>query len=486
MESENLDESNADSKHKIPESRALLERWAAVCDSLGGEPAVFGVTGRTTHTFADLDREANAVAARLAHGLPRGSVVGLCGENSGPWIASLLGIWKAGCVALLEDTKMSAAARDVAERETHAFARLVPDPLASEPALVPLIIRNPVPDFGRVDCLIKLTSGTTGCPRALRFTPSALVADCLNVCSTMGISRADRNFGVIAFSHSYGFSNLVTPLVCLGIPLVASRDALPRAILDGIRATDASVLPAVPALFDAMAGVAADVPTLRVCISAGAPLRTATAQAFFDRFGRKLHSFYGASECGGICYDRSEEPVGGDAFVGTPMDGVTLDVRETGEPGRVEITVHGDALALDCAEGFQPTDILSGNRVEGFRIVGRASEWINVAGRKIDPAEIESALRSATGLWEVVVFGVDCEKRGQQICALVAGDETAGDAVRALIDARLSPAQRPREIRVVSEIPTNARGKISRRDLAARWLEGRLCPDETSGPQSIR
>ena len=50
----------------------------------------------------------------------------------------------------------------------------------------------------------------------------------------MGISDADLNFGVIPFSHSYGFSNLLTPLLCRGVPLVASEDRLPRAILQDL------------------------------------------------------------------------------------------------------------------------------------------------------------------------------------------------------------------------------------------------------------
>ena len=85
--------------------------------------------------------------------------------------------------------------------------------------------------------LLKLTSGTTSEPRAIRFSAVQLLADCDNVCDTMGLREDDLNYGVISFAHSYGFSNLITPLLCRGIPLVAASDIIPRAIVEGLRSS---------------------------------------------------------------------------------------------------------------------------------------------------------------------------------------------------------------------------------------------------------
>src|SRR5439155_7358494 len=92
----------------------------------------------------------------------------------------------------------------------------------------PISWQTSQPDF------LKLTSGTTSAPRAIRFFAHQLVADCDNICQTMGITSCDVNFGVLPFSHSYGFSNLITPLLCRGVPLVASEDRMPRAILNDL------------------------------------------------------------------------------------------------------------------------------------------------------------------------------------------------------------------------------------------------------------
>ena len=50
---------------------------------------------------------------------------------------------------------------------------------------------------GHRPALLKLTSGTTAAPRAVRFRSEQLLADCENICETMGISERDLNFGVI-------------------------------------------------------------------------------------------------------------------------------------------------------------------------------------------------------------------------------------------------------------------------------------------------
>src|SRR5207249_3330054 len=71
------------------------------------------------------------------------------------------------------------------------------------------------------------------------------------ICDTMGISDVDLNFGVIPISHSYGFSNLLTPLIARGVPLVVSQDRTPRAVLADIAKTDATVFPGMPLFYQA-------------------------------------------------------------------------------------------------------------------------------------------------------------------------------------------------------------------------------------------
>ena len=130
--------------------------------------------------------------------------------------------------------------------------------------------------------LLKLTSGTTAAPRAIRFRSEQLLADCDQICDTMGITDVDLNFGVIPISHSYGFSNLLTPLLVRGVPMVISRDRTPRAVLDDLARTNATVFPGMPLFYQAFCEMenVPGLPKLRLCISAGAPLSARRREKF--------------------------------------------------------------------------------------------------------------------------------------------------------------------------------------------------------------
>ncbi len=326
--------------------------------------------------------------------------------------------------------------------------------------------------------LLKLTSGTTAAPRAVRFRAAQLHADAENICATMGITAADLNFGAIPFSHSYGFSNLVTPLLTHGVPLVATDERLPRALWQGVQRSGATVFPGLPVFFEKMASLdeAREASQLRLCISAGAPLLASVAGAFTRSFGLKIHSFYGSSECGGICYDRSDEPNYDDGWVGRPMEGVRLE--RTGQ----RIAVHSAAVA----DGYFPTpdlEVLGGGRfvpgdlVEerngGYAIVGRSTDVINIAGRKLNPGEIEGRIAAFPGVRQVVVFGVPSALRGEEPVACVCGTAIDAAALQRHCREHLSAWQMPRDFWLVEEIPVSDRGKVSRPKLAAEYAARR-------------
>src|SRR5882724_3624379 len=96
---------------------------------------------------------------------------------------------------------------------------------------------------------LKMTSGTTSTPRFVAFTASQLMADAENIVATMGLRPDWPNLGVISLAHSYGFSNLVLPLLLHGIPLVLAGAPLPEIVLRAAKTEPAITLPAVPALW---------------------------------------------------------------------------------------------------------------------------------------------------------------------------------------------------------------------------------------------
>lgn len=442
-----------------PEKNPILLRWSAVLSEKPSAGAVFAEDGRILRTFTQVEEGSRLWADRLSRYAP-GRVIGLQMGNAPEWPEVLLGLWKAGHVALPMDFDLSGERRQKAESACQLTLRIESD-------VIP--VQEGAPPFDPTCDLLKLTSGTSGEPRAIKFSAVQLLADCDNVCDSMGLRNDDRNYGAISFAHSYGFSNLITPLLCRGIALVATREMMPRAIADGLASSKATVLPGVPAIFRALSGFRFDPNSLRLCISAGAPLPPEVARQFHSSWGLKVHSFYGASECGGICYDDSEDPHVPPGYVGPALKNVQIEPREGGLIRiRSNAVGHGYFPGDESQGIFEPADLLEkyGN---GYVIVGRTSDFINIAGRKVNPAEIERAILQADRVGEVVVFGVPAGARGEDIAACIVGSASEADLKRFCATA-LPAWQVPRHWYFVDALPVNARGKLSRAELRKKLL----------------
>jgi acyl-coenzyme A synthetase/AMP-(fatty) acid ligase len=259
--------------------------------------------------------------------------------------------------------------------------------------------------------LVKHTPGATGIPRGIHFTADQLIAEAARLVPSMEMSRDRPNLAVISLAHSYGFSNLVLPLLLHGIPMHALPVPFPQAVAAAFAAHDALAVPAVPSIWRAWfrSGILDGAP-VACAISAGAPLPLALEQKVHAATGIKIRNFYGASECGGISFDNSAAPRDDPSSVGTSLDGVTLSVDPSGR-----LLVESDAVGVGY-DHSRPGDLLGEGRflthdlgrVEDRRVfLDRTSGGaINVAGRKISPAKVESALL-ATGIpRRVRVFGV--------------------------------------------------------------------------------
>ncbi|HEY5792931.1 MAG TPA: class I adenylate-forming enzyme family protein [Chthoniobacterales bacterium] len=437
---------------------ALLAEWEKTVARKGEAAAILDTQGEVLRTFNDIERQARSLEAQI-DGCSPGQVHAIDIGNHPDWPSLLLACLRRQVVVLPLDESLTADQREAARQ------------ICAGKASANWGEHPPV--------LLKLTSGTTATPRAIRFRSEQLLADCRQICETMGITDRDLNFAVIPLSHSYGLSNLLTPLLVFGVPMVLSRDRMPRAVLDDLARTGATVFPGMPVFYQAFSEMA-DVPALpqlRLCISAGAPLPLEVARKFRQKFNQPIHSFYGSSECGGICYDRDAlllEP----GFVGQPMCGVDLDLLEPDASEsrlRVRSAAVGDGYFPEPDEEklghgrFAPDDLLSASG-DGFRIVGRISDVINVAGKKVNPAEVEAELLRFDGVRAAVVFGRQSVLRNEEVAACVVAEERVRESdLLEHCRERLSGWQVPKRIFFVTEIPANERGKVNRRELATRF-----------------
>jgi acyl-CoA synthetase (AMP-forming)/AMP-acid ligase II len=459
----------------------LLNAWLETLRHAKDAPAILNTHGEVLRKFSAIEERACHFESNLGMFAP-GSVLAIQIGNHEDWPSILIACLRRRLVVLPLEQSINEQQRDAALELCKAEAVVSVVPGGNSPVIVQRRTAHATTNWGeKAPALLKLTSGTTAAPRAIRFRSHQLLADCTQICDTMGISNADLNFGVIAISHSYGFSNLLTPLIARGVPMVVSRDRTPRAILADLARSNASVFPGMPVFYQAFCEMeyVPQLPKLQLCISAGASLPRVVAKKFREKFSLTPHSFYGASECGGICYDRettNEE----DGFVGQPIKGVDVEVLDPGGPAS-QIQVHSAAVAdgyfpepdhEKLGDGiFVPDDLLARDDV-GFKIVGRISDVINVAAKKVNPAEVEAHLQRFTGVRQAVVFGrpAGAGLRNEEVaaCVVASPDVTESDLLRFCRTA-LSAWQVPKRIFVVDTIPMTERGKISRRDLARRF-----------------
>jgi len=460
---------------------ALLDRWLQTMRRAKNRPAILNSHGEVLRKFHDIEECACEFEPKLEIFAP-GSVIAIQIGNHEDWPSILIACLRSHLIVLPLEQSVNDHQRDAALALCKARAVVSADSSGNSPVILELSTAEITADWDKQPSLLKLTSGTTAAPRAIGLRSDQLLADCNQICDTMKITDADLNFGVIPISHSYGFSNLLTPLIARGVPMVLSRDKTPRAILSNLARTNATVFPGMPVFYQAFCEMhyVPVLSKLRLCISAGAPLPRAVAKKFREKFNLPIHSFYGSSECGGICYDR-EAINEVEGFVGQPMAGVSIELLDPNAPA-TQIQVRSAAVADGyfpephedkLGNGiFLPDDLLARDD-SGFRIVGRISDLINVAGKKVNPEEVESHLLRFSGVRQAVVFGRPATAgalRNEEVaaCVVVSPHINESDLLR-FCRAALSAWQVPKRIFIVDAVPMSERGKISRRDLARRF-----------------
>jgi long-chain acyl-CoA synthetase len=417
----------------------LYRRWQKIAREYARETALFDFTVGRRWTFAEL--------AGIAEKLPEPSVpvVFPQGHNGG-FVLELLRAWRWGKAACPLETGQAAPK-----------LRLPPEGCAH----------------------LKMTSATTGSARVVAFTGPQLAADADNIVSSMGLRRDWPNLAAISMAHSYGLSNLVTPLLLHGIPLIIASSPLPEMLRQVASEFKEVTLPGVPALWRNWLEAGAIPPSVRLAISAGAPLTVALEQKVYAETGVKIHNLYGASECGSIAYDRSSVPRADNSCVGGLLDNVAVSLSENGC-----LRVRGAAVAETYWP--EPSDVLQGGvfRTSDLAEVrdgqvflrGRISDEMNIAGRKVSPGTIEQALAAHPGVKECLVFGApspDSDRTDVIVACVAPKSGVRAGELRQYLLARLPAWQVPREWWFVESLSANERGKLSRVAWRKKYLENR-------------
>ncbi len=383
----------------------IYQRWLEISRRHAARIAVFGEDGSTT--FAELAAAVSSAPAATGPVIARSGGVG--------FLVEILRAWRDGQPVIPVE-------KDAPE---------------------PQLQRPPPPGT----CLVKHTPGATGIPRGIFFNSAQVAADGDRLAAAMSLTPDIPNLCVISPAHSYGFSNVVLPLVLHGVPVHFAAVPFPRVIEEIFAYHRAVVIPAVPSIWRAWhrAGILKGAP-VSLAISAGAPLSLELEIDIFAASGLKLHNFYGASECGGISLDLTELPRATADDLGTPLPGVDVS---TGPDGRLRVESSSVATGYDAPRG---DDLLENGvyltRDRGFidpsgriHLTHTVGDAINVSGRKVSPSKVEQALLATGLVLKATVRGIPSNdpERFEEISATVT--LLPGTSLAALITAAAAKLQ---------------------------------------------
>ncbi|MDX1548838.1 MAG: acyl-CoA synthetase [Rhodothermales bacterium] len=472
-------------------------------------PAILDDDG--AHTYAALLAASARVASALLDGaedLGEARVAFMAPPGFG-YVAVLLGIWRAGGVAVplclshpppeiayvLDDTE---AALLVAHPDYEAVLReaagtrearllLLADALDAAP--------SPLPDVDPARrALILYTSGTTGRPKGAVSTHHGLAAMVEALLAAWGWTADDRILHVLPLHHTHGIVNVLLCALAAG----ATCEMLPRfdaeAVWQRFVAHPLTLFMAVPTIYHRLIQAweaaseeerrrrSAACRGMRLMVSGSAALPVRVLERWEQISGHRLLERYGMTETGMILSNplRGERRPG---TVGRPLPGIAVrlageDGAEiTGEGAAGEVQVRGPSVFREywqrpdaTAEAFTDDGWFRTGDVavveDGYyRLLGRRSvDIIKTGGEKVSALEIEEVLRGHPAIGECAVVGVPDAEWGERVCAAVvpAGGGLTLEALRAWAKDRLAPFKVPSRLRIVEDLPRNAMGKVTK------------------------
>lgn len=440
-------------------SGQLYQQWSRILNRRAMQPAIMEA-GSPPVTFDDIAHRAAAFVSALGNPAPlRHRAVLFQFANGSDWLALFLACQQLGAIAVPLDPDLPQSAIE------QLIQQLRPAAICNQSGCRFFSASRRYAPAS----MVKLTSGSTGTPKPLFFADHELLADGNQIRQTMYLRPEDRHLAAIPFGHSYGFGNLVLPLLTQGATLCLCHDPLPHAIASCCQSLQATVFPAVPAILRGLSNAAIPpdmLQSLRMVISAGSPITPDQAQQFHARFNKRIHNFYGSSETGGIAFDPSGDLTLTGTAIGKPMAKVAITRHANGR-----ICVSSPAVfrrhnprrngsVASCLMPDRGYIDAHGNLV----LTGRTRKLLKLAGKRLNPTEIESALRAIQGVTDAFVTTIGPTEEESRMAAAVESNLPASTIRDALLP--LLPAWKiPRLWRVIPTFPRTDRGKLKRTQL---------------------
>nr|WP_246256531.1 amino acid adenylation domain-containing protein [Isoptericola halotolerans] len=491
------------------------------------DPAVIDTGGTTT--FTDLQHASREIAARLAAaGVGHGDVVGVVGHRGARTLASMLAVLRRGAAYLpvdpatprarlatmVESTGCQVVVTTTDQRVADGLATVV-DARADHPTDdTPL---RDLPADAEDHAYVMFTSGSTGTPKAVGVTHGGI----LHLATRNGFLALGPGHRVLhASTLAFDASTLeIWPALLNGACLVVVESDLllaPEALGERLRTHrvdtaffTTSLLHHLarthPPLFDALSQV----------MTGGEALDVRHAAVVARRVDRLINC-YGPTEGTVVATAQVIDPdADGPAPIGRPLPYVDCQLLDEDDgpvrgAGVGELLIGGVGVAtgylhdpertrekfvlLETAPGRSSRYYRTGDLVrrtgDGLLFFeGRLDSQVKVRGYRIEPAEVEQALRRLDDVTEAAVVDAEDETGRWLVAGVVlSGDRLDSTGVRTRLASVLPDYMLPADIVDLTEIPRTPSGKADRgalRDLAARRRSTGADPDAVPSPGTL-
>jgi acyl-CoA synthetase (AMP-forming)/AMP-acid ligase II len=506
--------------HVLGAVRALLRfgptpagGYGASAERYGSETAIIDELG--TLTFREIHERTNALAHSLAaDGIGVGDGIGLMCRNHRGFTDAVIAASKLGANVLFLNTAFSGPQlADVAKREKpkaliydHEFEELIHDASRrrkryiawqdpedgkpDDPLLEDLIengdIADVTPPAERGKAII-LTSGTTGTPKGASRSQPRSLDPAAALLAMIPLKAREKTMIAAPMFHSWGFVHFTLGM-SLSSTLVLNRKFDPETTLSLTAQHECTALIVVPVMMQRILELEDevlqryDLSKLRVVAVSGSALPGAISDRWMDLFGENVYNLYGSTEVAWASIATPADLRAAPGTAGRAPHGTIVKLYDEegnpvpqGETGRIFV---GNEMQFEGYTGGGGKDVIDGLLSSGdvghfdeagrLFVDGRDDDMIVSGGENVFPAEVEDLLSGHAAVAEVAVFGVDDEKFGQRLKAVVVlrdGTSVTDDDIKKHVKANLAGYKVPRDVEFMDELPRTSTGKVLKREL---------------------
>jgi fatty-acyl-CoA synthase len=332
-----------------------------------------------------------------------------------------------------------------------------------------------------------LTSGTTGTPKgASRSQPKSL-DPAAALLSRIPLKAREKTMIAAPLFHAWGFAHFTLGMG-LSSTIVLKRKFDEEATLSLTAQHACTALVVVPVMLQRILELPDevldryDLSAVKAVPVSGSALPGNLSDRWMDHFGDNLYNLYGSTEVAWATIATPKDLREAPGTSGLPPRGTVVKIYddegkpvEQGETGRIFV---GNDLQFEGYTGGGNKDVIDGLMSSGdvghfdeegrLFIDGRDDDMIVSGGENVFPQEVEDLLSSHDSIKEAAVFGVDDEKFGQRLKAVVVtkgGKKISEDEVKKYVKSNLAGYKVPRDVEFIDELPRTSTGKVLKREL---------------------